>query len=149
MERSIGYAQIHGEKILKENSEKLITECTSESPNAFWHREKYFVYLPYDPLVKITPQKASAALMSPTKIQTCQQEINDLLHKGLIEPSNIAWVCRGFYVNKHSEKKRGKLMIQMDIGGHPPFPTGSKQFSDIFGNLLFLAVFTFRAILRA
>jgi len=29
----------------------------------------------------------------------------------------------------------------MDIGGHPPFPTGSKQFSDIFGNLLFLAVF--------
>jgi hypothetical protein len=29
----------------------------------------------------------------------------------------------------------------MDIGGHPPFPTGSKQRSDIFGNLLFLAVF--------
>jgi hypothetical protein len=30
----------------------------------------------------------------------------------------------------------------MDIGGHPPFPTGSKQFSDNFGNLLFLAVLT-------
>ena len=29
----------------------------------------------------------------------------------------------------------------MDIGGHPPFPTGSKQFSGNFGNLLFLAVF--------
>jgi hypothetical protein len=29
----------------------------------------------------------------------------------------------------------------MDIGGHPPFPTGSKQRSDIFGNLLFLAFF--------
>jgi hypothetical protein len=36
--------------------------------------------------------------------------------------------------------KEGGL-IQMDIGGHPPFPTGSKQCSDIFGNLLFLAVF--------
>jgi hypothetical protein len=36
--------------------------------------------------------------------------------------------------------KEGGL-IQMDIGGHPPFPTGSKQRSDIFGNLLFLAVF--------
>jgi hypothetical protein len=40
-------------------------------------------------------------------------------------------------------------LIQMDIGGHPPFPTGSKQLSDIFGNLLFLAVFTSGAILRA
>jgi hypothetical protein len=40
-------------------------------------------------------------------------------------------------------------LIQMDISGHPPFPTGSKQFSDIFGNLLFLAVFTSGAILRA
>jgi hypothetical protein len=44
--------------------------------------------------------------------------------------------------------KEGGL-IQMDIGGHPPFPTNSKQFSDNFGNLLFLAVLTFGAILRA
>jgi hypothetical protein len=44
--------------------------------------------------------------------------------------------------------KEGGL-IQVDIGGHPPFPTGSKQFSGSFGNLLFLAVFNFRAILRA
>jgi hypothetical protein len=40
-------------------------------------------------------------------------------------------------------------VIQMDIGGHPPFPIGSKQFSDNFGNLLFLAVLTSGAILRA
>jgi hypothetical protein len=38
--------------------------------------------------------------------------------------------------------KEGGL-IQVDIGGHPPFSTGSKQFSDNFGNLLFLAVFNF------
>jgi hypothetical protein len=31
--------------------------------------------------------------------------------------------------------------IQVDIGGHPPFPTGSKQLSGNFGNLLFLVVF--------
>jgi hypothetical protein len=43
--------------------------------------------------------------------------------------------------------KEGGL-IQVDIGGHPPFPTGSKQFSGNFGNLLFLAVFNFGAILR-
>ena len=30
-------------------------------------------------------------------------------------------------------------VIHMDIDGHPPFPSSSKQFSDNFGNLLFLA----------
>ena len=40
-------------------------------------------------------------------------------------------------------------VIQVDIGGHLPFPTGSKQFSGNFGNLLFLAVLTSVAILRA
>jgi hypothetical protein len=35
--------------------------------------------------------------------------------------------------------KEGGL-IQVDISGHPPFPTGSKSFLN-FGNLLFLAVF--------
>jgi hypothetical protein len=39
--------------------------------------------------------------------------------------------------------KEGGL-IQVDIGGHPPFPTGSKQLSDNFDNLLFLASFNFR-----
>jgi hypothetical protein len=34
-------------------------------------------------------------------------------------------------------------MIQVDIDGHPPFPTGSRQFFGNFGNLLFLAVFNF------
>jgi hypothetical protein len=34
-------------------------------------------------------------------------------------------------------------LIQVDIGGHPPFPTGSKQFFGNFGNLLFLAGFNF------
>jgi hypothetical protein len=46
-------------------------------------------------------------------------------------------------------KKIHDKMIQVDIGGHPPLPSGSKQFSDNFGNLLFLAVLTSGAILRA
>jgi hypothetical protein len=44
--------------------------------------------------------------------------------------------------------KEGGL-IQMDISGHPPFPTGSKQFSGNFGNLLFLVVFNFRGHFEA
>ena len=39
--------------------------------------------------------------------------------------------------------KEGGL-IQVHIGGHSPFPTGSKQFSGNFGNLLFLAGINFR-----
>jgi hypothetical protein len=39
--------------------------------------------------------------------------------------------------------KEGGL-IQVDIGGHPPFPNGSKRLSGNFGNLLFLAGFNFR-----
>ena len=37
------------------------------------------------------------------------------------------------------------ILIQVDIGGHPPFLTSSKQFSGNFGNLLFLAGFNFRS----
>jgi hypothetical protein len=51
-------------------------------------------------------------------------------------------------IGKRNKKIRSKLelysLIQVDIGGHPPFPTGSKQLFGNFGNLLFLAVFNFR-----
>ena len=36
------------------------------------------------------------------------------------------------------------FLIQVDIGGHPPFPNGSKWLSRNFGNLLFLVGFNFR-----
>jgi hypothetical protein len=34
-------------------------------------------------------------------------------------------------------------MIQVDISGHPPSPTGPKHVFGNFGNLLFLVVFNF------
>jgi hypothetical protein len=51
--------------------------------------------------------------------------------------------------NQYRKRYGPIFLIQMDIGVHPPFPIGSKQFSDNFGNLLFLVVLTFGAILRA
>jgi hypothetical protein len=42
-----------------------------------------------------------------------------------------------------------RVAEEVDIGGHPPFPTGPKQFSGNFGNLLFLAVFHFRSRFEA
>jgi hypothetical protein len=40
-----------------------------------------------------------------------------------------------------------RYLIQVDIGGHPPSPTGPKHVSGNFGNLLFLAVFNFGNLL--
>jgi hypothetical protein len=46
-----------------------------------------------------------------------------------------------YLITKHALPQE---VIQVDSGGHPPFPNGSKQFSGHFGNLLFLAGFHFR-----
>ena len=110
----IAFSDIHGEKALANITAKLIEDCCSESPNAFWTREKYFVSLPFDPLQKIKPMKASARLMSPSERDFCASEIKELLAKGLIEPSKSPWACRAFVVNKHSEIKRGKLRIVLN-----------------------------------
>jgi hypothetical protein len=40
-------------------------------------------------------------------------------------------------------QEKTRRLIQVDIGGHPPFPTDPKKFSGNFGNLLFLAVLNF------
>ena len=65
MERCITYVEMHKESTLSEISSKLEKDCTSESPNAFWTREKYFVSLPFNPLEKPNAQKSSIPLMSP------------------------------------------------------------------------------------
>ena len=88
MDRCIDFSNIHGEKSLADITAKLVKDCCSESPNAFWTREKYFVSLPFDPLQKIKPMKASARLMSPSEGDFCASEIKELLAKGLIELSN-------------------------------------------------------------
>jgi hypothetical protein len=46
--------------------------------------------------------------MSPTECEYCQKEITELLERKLIEISRSPWACPAFYVNKHSEQKRGK-----------------------------------------
>jgi hypothetical protein len=61
------------------------------------------------------------------------------------------YLLKSFFLRFYSEDEIGRLVeqcramsrkpIQVDIGGQPPFPTGSKMFSDNFVNLLFLAVF--------
>jgi hypothetical protein len=43
--------------------------------------------------------------MSPTELEYCKKEIQELLERKLIESSRSPWACPAFYVNKHSEQK--------------------------------------------
>jgi len=52
------------------------------------------------------------------------------------------------FILRLAETKTSQV-IQVDIGGHPPFPTRLKQIYGNFANLLFLTVLTSGAILRA
>ena len=75
MEHSLIFSELHGERDLKDIYEKLRKDCCSDSLNAFWTREQYFVSLPYDQTKEIKPMKASAALMSPSEVKFCDAEI--------------------------------------------------------------------------
>jgi hypothetical protein len=108
IQKIIGHAEKHGIEMIKDIKEKIESDCTSDYPNAFWTREKYFVSLPYKEDYIPKPQKASANHMSPTECEYCQKEISELLERKLIEISRSPWACPAFYVNKHSEQKRGK-----------------------------------------
>jgi hypothetical protein len=49
--------------------------------------------------------------MSPSEQTLCHAEIKQLLERHLIAPCKSPWACPTFYVNKHSEQKRGKKQL--------------------------------------
>jgi hypothetical protein len=91
------------------------------------------------------------------KVQTFQPKVHDSLQQAKQRHfSSKARKSPRFRFNNHFPLSPGNStqwrpllpkeggLIQVDIGGHPPFPTGSKLFFDNFGNLPFLAGFNFR-----
>lgn len=62
--------------------------------------------------------------MLPTENEYCQSEIKELLQRKLIESSKSPWACPTFYVNKHSEQKRGKprMVINYRALNEAPLP---------------------------
>lgn len=52
--------------------------------------------------------------MSPTELQAAQEECQQLLTQGLIEPTKSEWACTAFYVNKRSEQVRQKKRLVID-----------------------------------
>jgi hypothetical protein len=76
----------------------------------------------------------------------------DLLGRGRSVQTDVSRHYKWSTIDLRVEKVFSKLLrfvIQVDICGHPPSPTGPKHVSDNFGNLLFLAVFNFQGHFEA
>lgn len=86
VQKIVKHAELHGSTILFDIVNQLKTNCTTDHPDAFWFREKYFVSLPFQKEGSFKAQKASTNHMSPTEQELCKAEIKDLLDKKLIEP---------------------------------------------------------------
>jgi len=71
--------------------------------------------------------------------------ILDIVNSDVCGPVIVAYLggylCYVTFIYDFS-RKTWIFLIQEDIGGHPPFPTGPKHVSGNFGNLLLLAVFS-------
>ena len=80
----------------------LIDDVCFDVPNAFWHRRKHIVNLPYvkDFVEKNIPTKARPVQMNDETVEFCKKEINDLLQKKVIRNSKSSWSCTAFYVKK-------------------------------------------------
>lgn len=77
-------------------------------PGMFWEKKRHFVKLPYKEGYKETARRSKAIAMNAEYQELCHKEIDELLKMGLIKKSDSPWGCFGFYVNNHSEIKRGK-----------------------------------------
>ena len=87
----------------------MINDVCSDVPNAFWHRKKHIVDLPYvkDFNEKNIPTKARPIQMNAETFDFCEKVISDLLEKKLIQNSKSPWSCFAFYVQKIAKIKRG------------------------------------------
>lgn len=106
----IGYEEI------KSNFLKLCADCHEKfsHPKPLWKNEDFFVQLPFKLNEDINPTKATHLGMSPSDIALAREECNQLLKQGLIEPTKFEWACQAFYVEKRSEKIRGKKRLVID-----------------------------------
>ncbi|XP_061339072.1 uncharacterized protein LOC133285806 [Gastrolobium bilobum] len=98
---------------------KLLPLCTENHgefshPNPLWKNEDFFVQLPFKLNEDINPTKATHPGMSPSDLILARIECQELLKQGLIEPTKSPWACQAFYVEKRSEKIRGKKRLVID-----------------------------------
>ena len=88
---------------------KLETDVCSNLHNAFWHKNKYIIKLPYEENFdeRKIPTRARPIQMNKEILEYSKKEIQDLLEKNLIRKSHSPWSCAAFYVQKNAELERG------------------------------------------
>ena len=87
----------------------LINDVCSYIPNAFWHRKRHIVNLPYVKYFneKKNHTKARPIQMNAETVKFFKKEIQDLLEKKLIRNSKFPRSCDALYVQKNAEIERG------------------------------------------
>ena len=103
----------------EEFKEKLLKMCADshdgfQHPKPLWKNEEFFVQLPFKLNEDINPTKAVHSGMTPSDRKAAFEECQKILKQGLIEPTNSDWACQAFYVEKRSEKVRGKKRLVID-----------------------------------
>ncbi|RDX80470.1 hypothetical protein CR513_38977, partial [Mucuna pruriens] len=124
---SIGRIQIfYGSRNLTESpteieeiKKKILSLCANSHeefihPNPIWKNQDFFIRLPFKLNEDVNPTKATHPGMTPSDLLLARQECQELLRQGLIEPTQSNWACQAFYVEKRSEKLRGKKRLVID-----------------------------------
>ncbi|GAV89410.1 hypothetical protein CFOL_v3_32825, partial [Cephalotus follicularis] len=73
----------------------MIKNLCSDLPDAFWHRKRHMVSLPYEKnfIEQNIPTKTKPIQITYELMKYCEKEIQELLNKKLIEPSKSLWSC--------------------------------------------------------
>ncbi|WVY95147.1 hypothetical protein V8G54_034235 [Vigna mungo] len=104
---------------MEEIKKKLLSLCADNHggfshPRPLWKNPNFFVKLPFKLNEDVNPTKATDPGMTPSDLQLARQECQELLTQGLIEPTHSNWACQAFYVEKRSERVRGKKRLLID-----------------------------------
>ncbi|GAV59096.1 hypothetical protein CFOL_v3_02629, partial [Cephalotus follicularis] len=78
---------------IKTLEDKIISNLSSDLLDAFWHRKRHMVSLPYekDFSEQNIPTKARPIQITHELMEHCKKEIEELLNKKLIRPSKSPW----------------------------------------------------------
>ncbi|GAV92990.1 hypothetical protein CFOL_v3_36368, partial [Cephalotus follicularis] len=97
----------------------IINNLFSDLPDAFWHRKRHMVSLPYekDFTEQNIPTKARPIQMTYELMEHCKKEIQELLNKNLIRPRTITSIQRSIlFAEKFSDIITDKKQFQRFLG---------------------------------